>query len=164
MKGAFYQQVRATILGKLSQSWIEDAPCIYDFVCQIQDELVPELVAEHPDFFHQEDGENITLTFQTVAEMEASFREAQAAFKRGFESEEHECPVCMRSLLGEKFSFLTSCEHFVCTDCLKDLILAKIESTDSGFLQCPSAGCGKALSDLDVRNVGLDASQQERYE
>lgn len=47
---------------------------------------------------------------------------------RKFESEEHVCTICQRNLLGSKFTFLTSCEHYFCTECLKDMISTKINS------------------------------------
>lgn len=47
---------------------------------------------------------------------------------REFESEEHMCTICQRSLLGNRFTFLTSCEHYFCTECLKDMIETKINS------------------------------------
>jgi len=44
LKGKFYKKFRQTILDKLKQDWIEESPAIYEIVCQIQDEIMPELL------------------------------------------------------------------------------------------------------------------------
>ena len=71
--------------------------------------MIPTLIAEYPDDFAQDDCGDIQLTFENVAEMEKVCELARAAYKRSFDSEEHTCEICQRSLLGEKFTFLTSC-------------------------------------------------------
>lgn len=70
---------------------------------------------------------DISLTFKNVPELETAMLESKAAFKRSFDAEEHTCEICTRSLLGDKFTFLSSCEHFFCTECLSAMIILKID-------------------------------------
>lgn len=51
---------------------------------------------------------------------------AQKAYRRTFDSELHECTICQREVLGEKFVFLTGCEHYFCHECMKDFVVQKI--------------------------------------
>lgn len=44
------------------------------------------------------------------------------AQRRTFNSEEHECKICTRKLLGAKFFFLSGCEHYFCFDCIKAMV------------------------------------------
>lgn len=69
---------------------------------------------------------DISIDFDTPRELELGLADANSAFRRQFNSEEQSCGICMRSLLGDKFSFLTSCEHYYCTECLTDLVVTKI--------------------------------------
>ena len=70
----------------------------------------------------------------------------------------------MRDLLGENFTFLTACEHFFCTECLKELIMSKINIGNIKELCCAVASCKKSFNDLDVKNAGLDKAVMEKYE
>jgi len=70
----------------------------------------------------------------------------------------------MRSLLGDKFTFLTSCEHYFCTECLMDMIVTKINSGEIGHIQCADSGCRRSLNDLDIKKVGLSRAMLEKYE
>jgi len=76
-----------------------------------------------------------------MQELEQACDEAKAAYKRSFDSEEHTCDICTRSLLGEKFTFLSSCEHFFCTECLSDMIHEKIEAGQIRLIKCAVAAC-----------------------
>ena len=76
------------------------------------------MLAEYPDDLRQDEDNNITIEYETAAELETCHELAQAAYKREFDAEEHECTICSRSLLGDKITLLTSCEHFFCTECL----------------------------------------------
>ena len=78
------------------------------------------------------------------------------AFKRVFDSEEHTSEICMRDLMGENFTFLTACEHYFCTECMRELIVSKINVGNIKELCCAIASCKKSLNDLDIKNVGLD--------
>ena len=46
------------------------------------------------------------------------------------------CEISYRSLLGDKFTFLTSCEHYFSTESLRELIITKINSGDIGGIKC----------------------------
>ena len=48
LKGPFYQRFKTTLFKKLGQMWMEDSPVIYEMVCAIQDDLIPDLIAEYP--------------------------------------------------------------------------------------------------------------------
>ena len=95
-------------------------------VMTIQSDLIPALIEEYPSELVQDENEDITIEFENPAQLEMGFKSANLAFRRQFNSEEQECGICMRRLLGEKFSFLTSCEHFYCTECLIDMVCTKI--------------------------------------
>lgn len=77
-------------------------PCLYDFFCFIQDEVVSALAMP------------IEVTFDSQEEFQAIFDQCQEAFLRQYETEEHNCGICSRDLLGEKFFFLSGCEHQFC--------------------------------------------------
>jgi len=164
LRGSFYQKFRPTLMQKLSEIWNPDSPAIYEMVCQMQDEIIPLLIAEYPDDLVADANGDICLSFNNVKELEEASRQAYVAYRRSFDSEEHSCEICMRSLLGEKFTFLSSCEHYFCTECLKDLINDKINSGQIKLLKCAIAGCQKSLNDLDVKNVGLSKEMTEKYE
>ena len=70
----------------------------------------------------------------------------------------------MRNLLGDKFSFLTSCEHYFSTECLTEMVTSKINEGQVSQLRCPNADCQKGLNDLDVKNLDLDREMMEKYE
>ena len=97
-------------------------------------------------------------------ELESAYADAQRAYMREFESEEHVCTICQRNLLGGKFTFLTSCEHYFCTECLQDMVVTKINSGQVGHINCAEDDCRKNLNDLDVKNCGLDREMMEKYE
>lgn len=125
---------------------------------------MPELLEQFPEDLVQDQDGNIRLEYNNVKQLEIDCDQAQAAFKRSFDSEEHYCEICTRSLLGDKFTFLSSCEHFFCSDCLKDMIVTKINEGQIKLIKCAIAGCQQSLNDLDVKNVGLDKSMMEKYE
>lgn len=78
--------------------------------------------------------------------------------------EEHYCAICCRNLLGNKFTFLSGCEHFFCTDCIQTQVISKIKEGKVGNILCPEKGCGKHLNDWDIRNMGLNKADRDRYE
>ena len=52
---------------------------------------------------------------------------AQLAYRRKFDEEQHNCSICTRDLLGSNFFFMSGCEHYFCTDCIKDMVVLKIK-------------------------------------
>ena len=143
---------------------MEDSPAIYEMVCCIQDELIQTILDEHPDEFVQTGDGDVILEFENAKDLENACELAQASYKRSFDSEEHVCEICSRSLLGEKFTFLSTCEHYFCNECLKEMIVGQIDSGKFGQIKCADSSCGKSLIDHDIKRVGLDRSIMERYE
>ena len=135
---------------------MEESPAIYEMVCIMQDEIIPSLIEEYPDLFLKDKNGDVTLEYEDATELEKDFQAAAVAYRRSFDSEEHICEICSRSLLGEKFTFLTSCEHFFCTECLKDMVITMINEGKVGHITCADQDCLKGLNDLDIKNVGLD--------
>merc|ERR1712013_570457 len=70
----------------------------------------------------------------------------------------------MRNLLGDKFTFLSGCEHFFCTECLNDMAVSSIESGKVTMIHCGEMDCRKNLNDLDMRNLGLSKEMREKYD
>ena len=91
------------------ERWAEGMPCLYDYVCFVQDELI--LGLDLPGELSLESGEFTKI-----------YDASHAAFMRQFEQEEHHCKVCARDLLGDKFFFLSGCEHKFCSPCLVDMV------------------------------------------
>lgn len=58
---------------------------------------------------------------------------------------------------------MTSCEHYYCTECLRDLIVTNINEGKVGNIICAESECRKALNDIDVKNVGLEQELMEKY-
>lgn len=86
------------------------------------------------------------------------------AQRRSFNNEEHQCNICMRKLLGDKFFFLSGCEHYFCMECIKSMAILAIKNCQIETLVCADAGCKKHLNDLDIKNMGLDKEYIEKYE
>jgi len=70
----------------------------------------------------------------------------------------------MKHYLGDKFFFLSGCEHFFCFECIKKEITLKITSCQVNSICCPESTCKKSLNDLDIQNIGLDRALLEKYE
>jgi hypothetical protein len=66
--------------------------------------------------------------------------------------------------MGDKFFFLSGCEHVYCTECIQTLVIAKIKDGKVGDIICPEKSCRKQLNDWDIRNMGLSKSDKDRYE
>ena len=107
---------------------------------------------------------DLELEFANAQDLDACLKKSMEAFKRSFDSEEHTCQICYRSLLGDKFTFLTSCKHFFSTECLHAMIIEKINSGQIKALKCPVSDCNRPLNDHDIKNVGLDAEMLQKYE
>ena len=97
-------------------------------------------------------------------EFEEAYNQSQAAYKRGFDAEEHYCGICMRDLLGEKFTFLSGCEHFFCTECLTDMAITQINANKAQMIHCAEADCKVPLNDIDMKNLGLSKEMREKYD
>ena len=133
-------------------------------VCYIQDEMIQEIIADCPDKMPTDDNGNIKIAYNSSADFQEAFEASQASFKRVFDSEEHYCGICMRNLLGDKFTFLSGCEHFFCTECLTDMAVSQIESGKVTMIHCGEVDCRKNLNDLDMRNLGLSKEMREKYD
>lgn len=80
---------------------------LFDYVNFIWDEMAQSIGLENGK-------KDITLEYQTDQEFKSVFAASQQAFKRKFDAEEHYCQICARNLLGDRFFFLSGCEHFFC--------------------------------------------------
>lgn len=110
------------------------------------------------------DDGDLELIYESSSEFQKVFDQAQKAYKRSFDREEHLCKICMRNLLGDKFFFLSGCEHYFCLECLTAQIVEKIKSGKVNQLICGEFECKKPLNDLDIRNIGLDEELFQKYE
>ena len=133
-------------------------------VCYIQDEMIQELISECPDLMPTDDSGNITLSFDSSEKFSEAYDLSQISFKRIFDEEEHYCGICMRDLLGNKFTFLSSCEHYFCTECLTDLATTQIAANKVQLIHCAEKDCRINLNDLDMRNLGLSKEMREKYD
>ena len=70
----------------------------------------------------------------------------------------------MRKLMGDKFFFLSGCEHYFCLECIKAMVSEGINSMQLSKLICGEVTCKKNLNDLDIRNLGLGQAQLEKYD
>jgi hypothetical protein len=70
----------------------------------------------------------------------------------------------MRKLLGEKFFFLSGCEHYFCLECIVEMVTLSIKNGQIGQICCSEANCKKQLNDIDIKNMGLDEEYVEKYE
>jgi hypothetical protein len=106
----------------------------------------------------------VELVYSSSAEFGRVYEAAMEAQRRSFNSEEHDCNICMRKLLGEKFFFLSGCEHFFCTECVGAMVGTAIAGGSIQKLVCADKGCKRPLNDLDVRNLGLSQQQLDKYD
>ena len=164
MKGNFYEPFKQKILASLHERWVEETPVLYDMVCYIQDEMIQEIIEECPDKLPTDGDGNITLAYESSALLQEAYDQSQVSYRRVFDSEEHYCGICMRNLLGEKFTFLSGCEHFFCTECLTDMAVTQIESGKVTMIHCGDIDCRRNLNDLDMRNLGLSKEMREKYD
>lgn len=44
-------------------------------------------------------------------------------YRRLFDEEQHVCGICNEDKLGQKFFFMSGCEHYFCTDCIKSMVV-----------------------------------------
>lgn len=113
-------------------------PVLYDMVCFIQDEFaefISDMLGDIGD-----DG-SLQLEYETSGEFQKVFDQSQKAYKRSFDREEHLCKICMRNLLGDKFFFLSGCEHYFCLECLTTQIVDKISDGKVSQLVCCEFEC-----------------------
>lgn len=73
-------------------------------------------------------GDRVELRFSSGTQFQQVYDEALLAQRRSFNQEEHECGICMRMLLGDRFFFLQGCGHYFCTECLHQVVTTAIES------------------------------------
>ena len=51
---------------------------------------------------------------------------------------------------------MSGCEHYFCIDCIKEMVILKINDGQISQLTCAEASCKKMLNDRDIRNLNLD--------
>ena len=59
---------------------------------------------------------------------------------------------------------MSGCEHYFCSDCIKDMVVLKIKEGQIAQLTCPEASCKKMLNDRDIKNLKLDLDLLKKYE
>lgn len=64
----------------------------------------------------------VQFKYNSSSDFQKVFEIAMEAQRRTFNSEEHECKICMKKLLGDKFFVLSGCDHFFCLDCIKTMV------------------------------------------
>jgi len=94
--------------------------------------------------------------FNTSAQFQLVFDACQAAYKLAFDLEEHECGICAKYLLGDKFIFLSGCEHLFCLECMTTDVTNKINCGKISDICCANEDCKKLLNELDMKGLGLD--------
>ena len=114
----------------MNERWSEESPVLYDLVCYIQDEMVADLMPGYgnPDEFKSDSNGNLHLVYSRSSEFQSIFAASREAFRRTFDLEEHCCTICTRNLLGDKFFFLSGCEHYFCLECLQETVVQRINS------------------------------------
>ena len=75
-----------------------------------------------------QDGGKVEISYKSSYDFQRVFDESMYAQRRSFNSEEHECKICMRKLLGGKFFFLSGCEHYFCHECIKSMVIQAIDN------------------------------------
>lgn len=105
---------------------------LYDYTMLIQDELLENLEFKNGKKIKKD----LKFEFTREADFIVFVTESQRAFKRKFDSEEHLCGICKRHLMGDKFFFLSGCEHFFCFECMQELIKFKINNGEVSQITC----------------------------
>lgn len=70
----------------------------------------------------------------------------------------------MKNYLGDKFFFLSGCEHQFCTDCVSEMANNKIQNNDILGIICAEADCGVQLTNLDISNLNMDKELVKKWE
>ena len=83
------------------------------------------------------------VTFTNSDDFQQAFAASQQAFLRCYDAVEHYCAICCRELLGDKFFFLSGCEHQFCKQCLIEMVTDKITNGQVQHIVCAQTGCGK---------------------
>ena len=121
----FYAPYESLIQDLLREKWYEGSMgVLYDYSQFIQDELLENLEIKCA----KRDKKQMRFEFPREADFIVFVTESQRSFKRQFDNEEHLCGICKRHLLGEKFFFLSGCEHFFCFECMQELVEFKMKN------------------------------------
>jgi len=92
------------------------------------------------------------------------FNSVQDAFRRQYNNEEHHCGICDKNYLGDKFFFLSGCEHQFCTECICEMVKVKISGNDILSICCAEQNCGVQLTNLDIGNLALGKEVYDKWE
>ena len=138
-------------------------PVLYEIAMFCQDELLSSYIEENGSLPHQE-ADTVTIQFPNPQITLAHVGLSQEAYRRNFDSELHACGICSEEKLGDKFFFLSGCQHYFCFDCMKEMVIQKIKDGMIHNLVCPDSSCKKQLNDRDVKNLNLDADMVQLYE
>mmetsp|Transcript_10662 Transcript_10662/g.17919 ORF Transcript_10662/g.17919 Transcript_10662/m.17919 type:complete len:310 (-) Transcript_10662:395-1324(-) len=155
------------IVQQLNEKWTEEMPVLYDLATFIQDDLI-EGYHQEGLFGEVERGPGsvdlVRFQFDSMQITQMYVNQAQSAYRRQFDEEQHNCGVCTRDQLGQKFYFMSGCAHFFCRECVHDMVVAKIEEGNISQLTCPEASCRRPFNDMDIKNLGLGEALFKKYE
>lgn len=59
---------------------------------------------------------------------------------------------------------MSGCEHYFCIECMRDMVILKINEGQIAQLTCPEASCKKMLNDKDIKNLNLEPEINQKYE
>jgi len=156
LQSHFYEGFKPFLYEQLGQKWSENYTVVYDLVVSVQDDVLNS-------FFDQSALGNVSLNEKGQAQFRFSaspafnrvYQLSVEAQRRSFNNEEHACRICERNLLGNKFFFLSGCEHYFCHECVTAMVTQALDSMQISQLVCPDKDCRKNMNDLDIRNLGL---------
>jgi hypothetical protein len=165
----FYDQLRNFLYERLIEKWSDEMIVLYECVYYIQDELFPAFIdsdafSQKGSRFHRNSLGHIEVKYNSSNEFQKVFDDSVSAQRRSFNMEEHQCKICMRKLLGDKFFFLSGCEHYFCLECIVEMVTLSFKNGQIGNICCAEASCKKQLNDIDIKNIGLDEEYVEKYE
>ena len=115
-----YGKYQEFMIEKINEKWSEEMPVLYEIAIFLQDEFIEQ-------YCEQESiSSECTITFETGQEAHSYLSMAQAAYRRQFDEEQHNCAICTRDQLGSKFKFMSGCQHYFCTECINDMVVQKL--------------------------------------
>lgn len=108
--------------------------------------------------------DKVIMAYKSSQRCQKVFDKVQDAFRRQYNNEEHYCGICMKNYLGEKFFFLSGCEHQFCKDCIVDMVNTNIALSDIYSIKCAEKDCQIQLTNLDINNLGLGNETLEKWD
>jgi E3 ubiquitin-protein ligase RNF14 len=144
----FYEQLRNFLYERLIEKWSEDSIILYECVYYIQEELIPAFLdsdsfSQKNSRFHRNSQGHIEIKYTSSNEFQKVFDSSVEAQRRSFNMEEHQCKICFRKLLGDKFFFLSGCEHYFCLECIVSMVTLNFKNGEIAKICCAESSCKK---------------------